>query len=351
MADETISRLLGMLCATASAPRGWDDFLQGLCAACGVNKAALLAHDLGRNDHRILASQGDTLKAGGPSYESYYWQFDEWTVGFARRGASGRVLQGEEVWPEPNFRASVFHNEFLKQQDIFQLLGIPYASAPGIFESISLEVALETRRRFLALESRNSDLEIALHALSNALVLVDVTGRAILVNKQASIILGKRDGLFLNKGRIITGSPQVTANLQGLIDRAIATSTGTHLAGGGAMPIPRNGKRSLHILVSPISPSDSMLHGEAAAAIFLDDPELQPLIPTEVLRTLFGLTPAEARLATSLAEGRSLTEIADHGRVGRETVKSQMSAVLAKTGTHRQGELIRLLSRLPLRAL
>lgn len=66
-----------------------------------------------------------------------------------------------------------------------------------------------------------------------------------------------------------------------------------------------------------------------------------------MIQGLFDLTPAEARLALSVLEGNSLSETAELHRVSRETVKSQMSAVFAKTGTKRQGELVRLLSSVP----
>ena len=113
------------------------------------------------------------------------------------------------------------------------------------------------------------------------------------------------------------------------------------------MSIARAGKRPLHVLTSPIPPSDSPLPARGVAAVFLDDPELHSLTPAEVLRTLFRLTPAESKLARSVLNGHSLSEAAELGGVSRETAKSQMNAVLSKTGTRRQGELIRLLSRLP----
>jgi DNA-binding CsgD family transcriptional regulator len=71
------------------------------------------------------------------------------------------------------------------------------------------------------------------------------------------------------------------------------------------------------------------------------------MVPVEVLRTLFRLTPAETRLAQSILNGHSAAEAAELGGVSRETVKSQMNAIFSKTGTRRQGDLIRLLSRLP----
>jgi len=58
--------------------------------------------------------------------------------------------------------------------------------------------------------------------------------------------------------------------------------------------------------------------------------------------------PQSMRRTIRFAEEPQLL-VADCGNSGvsRETVKSQMKAVLAKTGTRRPGELIGLASRLP----
>jgi DNA-binding CsgD family transcriptional regulator len=61
---------------------------------------------------------------------------------------------------------------------------------------------------------------------------------------------------------------------------------------------------------------------------------------------MFGLSPAEARLAVALHDGLSLTEIADRLTLSRETLRTQLRMVFDKTGTRRQGALIRLLADL-----
>src|SRR5580704_16918637 len=73
-----------------------------------------------------------------------------------------------------------------------------------------------------------------------------------------------------------------------------------------------------------------------------------PLVPsktvsTDILSGLFDLTPAEARLAGGLVEGKTLSEIAAQRGVALETLKSQLKTVFAKTGSRRQAELIGLL--------
>jgi DNA-binding CsgD family transcriptional regulator len=61
------------------------------------------------------------------------------------------------------------------------------------------------------------------------------------------------------------------------------------------------------------------------------------------LRTEFGLTKAEARLALWLAEGSSLASAAQAFNVKLTTLRSQLQQVFAKTDTSRQTELVAML--------
>jgi DNA-binding CsgD family transcriptional regulator len=66
--------------------------------------------------------------------------------------------------------------------------------------------------------------------------------------------------------------------------------------------------------------------------------------PVELIRLLFDLTPAEARVARSLTAGKTLDDIAAGGGVSRNTVRTQLRGVLEKTGCVRQAEVVALLS-------
>jgi DNA-binding CsgD family transcriptional regulator len=83
------------------------------------------------------------------------------------------------------------------------------------------------------------------------------------------------------------------------------------------------------------------------AIVFVTDPEQRMATSAEILQLLFELTRAESRLAIALLDGKSLHEAAELIGVARETVRSQIKSIFQKTGTQRQGELIRLLSQLP----
>ena len=84
-----------------------------------------------------------------------------------------------------------------------------------------------------------------------------------------------------------------------------------------------------------------------AAGILIVTPVRPRDVPTaEVLQGLFDLTPAEARVARAVSGQTALESIARSLGVSRETVRTQLKAVLAKTGTARQVDLVGLLSGL-----
>jgi DNA-binding CsgD family transcriptional regulator len=70
--------------------------------------------------------------------------------------------------------------------------------------------------------------------------------------------------------------------------------------------------------------------------------------PVELMRSLFDLTPSEARVARGLAIGETLEEIAATGGVAISTVRSQLRLVMEKTGCTRQAEVVALLANLTL---
>lgn len=74
----------------------------------------------------------------------------------------------------------------------------------------------------------------------------------------------------------------------------------------------------------------------------------QPGPPIELMRSLFDLTPSEARVARGLVTGETLEEIADSGGVAISTVGSQLRQVLQKTGCARQAEVVSLLANVTL---
>jgi DNA-binding CsgD family transcriptional regulator len=78
-------------------------------------------------------------------------------------------------------------------------------------------------------------------------------------------------------------------------------------------------------------------------AVFISDPGQRGEPSEQTLSQLFGLTRAEAALATQLSRGLQLQDAADALNISPHTARTQLKAIFAKTGVSRQAELVRLL--------
>lgn len=99
--------------------------------------------------------------------------------------------------------------------------------------------------------------------------------------------------------------------------------------------------------VMPVRKQANDIFSNGMALLIITPVDKRVVPAAEVLQGLFDLTPAEARVARGIAEGKSIAELALQSGLSRETIRSQLAAVLAKTGLNRQAELVSLLSGSP----
>ncbi len=110
----------------------------------------------------------------------------------------------------------------------------------------------------------------------------------------------------------------------------------------------RDGSAALVAHILPIRRSASDIFGRSCALLIFTPVTGRKAPPVELLRSLFDLTPSEARVARGLATGESLDDIAATGGVTRNTVRSQLQQVMDKIGCTRQAEVTALLSNITL---
>jgi DNA-binding CsgD family transcriptional regulator len=79
--------------------------------------------------------------------------------------------------------------------------------------------------------------------------------------------------------------------------------------------------------------------------IFLFDESADRPSPMCLIAELYGLTPAESRLAAALLAGQSLADYGDQAGLTRNTLKTHLRSLFNKTETARQSELMRRLTK------
>jgi DNA-binding CsgD family transcriptional regulator len=183
----------------------------------------------------------------------------------------------------------------------------------------------------------------ALNVVHQPTIAMDRLGYVLDANPAAEAIFDNY--LRIQSRRLFISDPSAASALERLIAQMRATSDAAKLCCDPIVACSEGGPLTV-IRVLPV-------HG-AARTPFLGARALLTFSPINKIATLdpnllaktFGLTLAESKLAVLAAKGKSPEQIAEQFGISVVTARNQLKAVFSKTGTHRQAELVALLSRL-----
>lgn len=186
-------------------------------------------------------------------------------------------------------------------------------------------------------------------AANAALNAFEVSGTAVLlVDRLGTIFLANRAAESLLGGDARTSKEILTA-----VDRFADINFNRALFGflartedspGSPIPLSRVGKRPLMAHPFKLNSVSTNALAKCQAAVVLVDPSQRWRPSEKVLQKSFGLTAAEARLASRVSAGETLDTIAKDLGIAIGTGRNQLKSVFEKTGVHRQAELVALCS-------
>ena len=174
-------------------------------------------------------------------------------------------------------------------------------------------------------------------------LLLDEKCRVVMANESARNPLAEKPELRKVVGRLSARDSAVSARLTQLIEKAVRRAEAPLAA--DMLRIARSGRFPVVLAILPSrASSPGTAQAKKVAAVCIRDPETAALSRHAVCET-FGLTPAEASVASALAEGKALRQIASAAGIGIGTARSHLKRALAKTGTRQQSQLVSLLLR------
>lgn len=163
-------------------------------------------------------------------------------------------------------------------------------------------------------------------------------GRVLKKNQAADRLLAETAELRLDEEVLHASDGSMDVRLQSALQRA-ATRTAPMEDAFCSRPGTSHLTSTIRVLPVPAQETRGASL-EGCAVVFVTNP-LWPAEPSEgVLRTIYGLSRAEAELTCMLVRGASLRDAANRLGVPENTAKSQLARVFDKTGTHKQSELI-----------
>ena len=206
--------------------------------------------------------------------------------------------------------------------------------------------AFSLASRLESVRSVGNDLVAMLDGVGHGIVLVEADGHVRYANAHAERMFGDGCGLRMARGRLCATLPTETQQLDRLMFGATRTDASARKGGSMSLRNPRTGAL-LAVSVDPLpGQQGNVFHSGRLAIICLMTPHAPVGLSIDRLQQLFGLTPAEARVALALMDGDSPREAAERLGIRYQTVRNQLQSLYQKTMTSRQAELVLLLARL-----
>lgn len=365
--------LLPLLYEATADREQWQQFLDRLSEQTRARVACLLGRDeTGKSLSLVVQSGADP--EGQRQYESYYYAIDEFFAYAQRRGFNypGSIVPSQAFVSDRELLKTEYCNDFLLKfgmfHECFALFGengVARATLSLIrgprdqaFQETELRTlrflaphvqrAIQLTERFARLQMESNARQVALDQVGLGVLFLDASGKILGVNEAASRLLERQEGVSVSKGRLKAESPTEDRSLQMAICQSCRTGAGrVGGAGAGLLISRRLPAKPLQLVVSPACTGIAALPSCPTAVVFMDDLSATVRPRHELLKALYGLTPAESRVAFLLLDGKSGEEITVLLGISKNTLKTQVQSIYDKTNVRRQSQLVRLLARLP----
>lgn len=364
--------LVGSIYDAALDARRWGDFLDHFSVAIGSPASMIWAQDFGSNSVDVDGHTGAITAYRGidPSamatFSTYYSQRNVWLED-QNLHQSGRVVIGSQLFPDAQLGRTEWYADWLRPQDLFhtsaavverrhdQTFNVTAvrSKAAGNYAPHELQLLAELmphlqsafalHRRLHRLEALSQTSMALLEGLPMGVVLLDEHACMLHANKHAHRLARASGLLRLGEGaRLYATSPRVDQALQRALTGAVRTGVGKPESAGDAFHLDGLDGMRLQVLVVPLPSWNSPFGEHAAAAVFISDPSAALVQSLEaIVRSLYRLTNAEARLAQALINGLTPTEYAQQNGLSVHTVRTQFKSAAAKVGVSRQADFVR----------
>ncbi|QBQ99072.1 helix-turn-helix transcriptional regulator [Paraburkholderia pallida] len=365
---EQFSKLVAMIYEGPLEVIPWGSALESIRTLLGANYVTLILRppSIDRAGLMVHASeQGGAVLPGEASYNNYYYALDPFVDLPEHRMSTIDELLGDNVW-----RSSEIYQQFYNVYDVGYLMGADLCTNDGgecrlrisrshqsvNFSAVDkalcgallphLKRAVCLHSKFDVVESERALYATAVDRMQVGMVILDETGSITKTNITANEILAVKDGVCRKNNRLEVAYAVENRKLQALIRYALADRVTNTPGVVQAMSVTQpSGKAKLGLLIRKIAFNEWSEDNarRPACAVFIRDPDRKAQASDEVVRKLFDLTPTEASLALTLANGSTLEECADELGISKNTARAHLRAVFSKTGVTRQATLVRVL--------
>ena len=391
---DTVLGLVELIYQSASDPRYWTRFLAALNKKLNAESANLTVASFSEDAPAQVTERRVVYSAGFPpegltSYRQYFGVLDPFLSEYKIRFPRGGTIAGEHLLDRNTYHRSAFYNEFAKLYNVEHVcfsrleqhastasgLGLTRPEKLGPFDDAALQfisALVPHMRRAIQIDrmlsQENTLYNHVTDKMNIAVVSLDAKGRPLVVSELAWELLHRNDGLLLTGNQLSASNSSQELVLQQTIASAIAASrenrspreiraeSRTSPNSRSSKPIPFCGclavsrsfsKHPLQVIVHPLYSSELLLENRSCAVVMIIDPDRKPIAPAAALQILYGLTPAESRLAELLLQGNELSTCAELLGNSIAGARVRLKSIMRKTNVSRQSELMRLFVGFP----
>jgi len=342
----------------------WNNALQRIVEYAGAQSCGLVtksATDQIRVTHHV-GCRPHFLQ----TYLDHYGQFDPTHA--IRLFDVGKIHSTEDWVPIEEFRKGEFYQEWARPQrleDSANVLldrsadGFSYFCLmkggglvddkfrrtlapiiPHVLRAVLIGQVLHHQTRIA------SPIEHTLDELKAAMFLLDGVGNITPTTESGREMLHGKDFLRAEQGRLVAADPELNRILR---DAMAASILGDGAAGNESIALPfvaHDGERFVgHLL--PLTAGRRRKTGiayDATAVLFVSRASLDISAASDIIKKIFKLTPAEARVLLTVVELGGVSETARNLDVAESTVKTHLGRIFTKTDTKRQADLVKLVA-------
>ncbi len=342
----------------------WNDTLKRVVEYAGARSCVLLAK--GAAGEIRLGYQYGITPRFVQSYRDYYGRLDPARA--IRLFDVGNIHSTEDWIPIEDYRKGRFYQEWVRPQRFEDAACVLLESSANGFSYFGLiksgGMVDHNLRRTLApvvphllravligqvlhqQATIASPIEQALDALTAAMFLLDGVGNITHTNASGRDMLCRKDFLRAEHGRLVAADPQINRILREAMAASILGDGATR-SDSIALPfVAHDNERFVgHLL--PLTAGQRRKTGaafDATAVLFVRKAALDVPQAADLIRTVFKLTAAEARVLLTTVEFGSVSESAKNLDIAQATVKTHLGRIFTKTDTKRQADLVKLVA-------
>jgi DNA-binding CsgD family transcriptional regulator len=366
MSEQGLSNLLADLYGAATGRDGLAAVAAPLARFFDAESCLIQEQRADAPSTSVLSRTDNFTDQQMQAYAGYYFSRDVWRDAGIGAGSDHPIIVSELI-PDSVLLNTEFYEDWLKPTDMFRCAGSVKINALGMTalavhrprlatdfnesDKARLRLVMPHYARAVEIASRFDALRVerrlafaALDALDTGLAVVNALGQIFYANALAEAYFQQGAALIAENGRIQAIDPATAEALARAIGAAVANGIGA--AGNADARIvldqdPRADRLNLYVCPLPPGAVDGEPGLPPCAMVFIDRTSRRIRLDERLLGRLYGLTPAEARLAMALVNGAELRGYAEALSISYYTARAHLRSIFQKTGHSRQADLIR----------